>query len=735
MKQVLQDLKDGRTYLEHVPAPLCQPGCLLIQTRRSVLSPGTERMLVEFGQGNLLQKARSQPERVREVLNKIKTDGLLPTLEAVFAKLGEPLPLGYCNAGVVVECGDERVAARYPTGTRVVSNGHHAEYVLVGTNLTAHIPDNVTDEEAAFTVLGAIALQGIRLAAPTLGETVFVMGLGPVGLLTVQLLRANGCRVIASDFNAERLRLAARFGAEIVDLSGGAEPVAAAQAFTEGRGVDAILITAATKSNDPVRQAAQMARVRGRIVLVGVTGLELDRNEFFKKELTFQVSCSYGPGRYDPSYEQGGHDYPLGHVRWTEQRNFEAVLQLMADGQLDVRPLITHRFPILDAEKAYALLQEDGAALGVVLEYAAGTADAPPQRLVTLGKVQGARSIQAGVIGAGNFTRRVILPLLKSAGAGLHTICSAKGMHASTAARKFGFAHAASDVSSVLDSREINTVFIATPHQSHAALVCQSLRAGKHVFVEKPLAISLEQLSGVVGCIRELNEERGRLPALLVGFNRRFSPHIRRVYTRLRTRQGPACLTYTVNAGRVAGDSWIQDPAVGGGRIVGEVCHFVDTLRFLVDSPVESVQADCVAGAADGRNEDSLSATLRFVDGSIGTIHYFANGPKSYAKERLLAMADGQAMELDNFRATTLFSHTNTERRPSLKQDKGHDAEIRAFLRLVEQGGASPIPFEQLVETTLVTLAIIASIRSGEKQFLADWRGRLDAGPAESEAP
>ncbi|MGH8020137.1 MAG: bi-domain-containing oxidoreductase, partial [Opitutaceae bacterium] len=508
MKQVLQNLGSGETSLADVPAPLARRGLLLIRTEASLVSLGTEKMLVSFGQANLLEKARQQPEKVKQVIQKIGTDGLRPTIEAVRAKLDQPLALGYCNAGRVVGIGDG--VTGFSLLNRVVSNGAHAEVVSVSKHLCARIPDNVSSEAAAFTVVAAIGLQGVRLAAPSVGETVAVIGLGLIGLLTVQILRANGCRVLGTDFDSKKCALARRFGAETVDLSMGGDPLAAAEAFSRGRGVDAVLITASTKSSEPVSQAARMCRKRGRIVLVGVTGLELNRSEFYEKELTFQVSCSYGPGRYDPAYEQGGHDYPVGFVRWTEQRNFEAVLDLMASGAVDPTPLISHRFPIERAVEAYDLVGQ-GEGLGIVLSYAPGERrEAIGERRIRLpsdrptvrpfDRSTGAAPV-IGVIGAGNYTGQTLLPALAKTGARLHTIISGGGVTAVHLGRKFRFEHAGTSAAEVFADPEINTVLITTRHDSHARYVLEALRAGKRVFVEKPLCLSLEELEEIGGAV------------------------------------------------------------------------------------------------------------------------------------------------------------------------------------------------------------------------------------------
>ena len=502
MRQVYQDLKTGETRLAEVPRPSAGPGQLLIRSHASLVSAGTERMLVEFGKAGLIDKARQQPDKVRQVIEKIRTDGLMATLDAVRAKLDEPMPMGYCNVGTVIALGAG--VHGFAIGDRVASNGQHAEFVAVPANLCATVPAAVGDEAAAFTVLGAIALQGMRLARPTLGEAFVVSGLGLIGLLTLQLLRAQGCRVLGMDFDAQRLALARQFGAETVDLARDEDWASAAQAFSRGRGVDGVLVTASTSSNEPIRQAANMCRKRGRIVLVGVTGLELSRADFYEKELSFQVSCSYGPGRYDAEYEQKGHDYPVGFVRWTEQRNFEAVLDMLAEGKIDTGALVSHRFAIAQAAKAYETILGDAPSLGVLLQYpgaaAATPADAGAATVVATpaahaGAPTGAATV--GFIGAGNYAGRVLLPAFKKAGAAVKIVASASGASAGIAASRHGVELASSDARAVLEDPAIGAVVIATRHDSHAGLVCEALRAGKHVFVEKPLALALEELAAI----------------------------------------------------------------------------------------------------------------------------------------------------------------------------------------------------------------------------------------------
>lgn len=700
VKQILQSLKTGATEVADVPVPRAEPGCLLIASSRSLISAGTERMLVEFGKAGWVDKARQQPDKVRMVLDKMRTDGLMPTVEAVFNKLDQPLALGYCNVGVVAETGGGVTAFR--PGDRVASNGGHAEVVSVPVNLCAGVPDRVTDDEAAFTVLGAIALQGIRLAQPTLGEAVVVTGLGLIGLLTVQLLRAHGCRVLGIDYDEGRLALAREFGADVVNLSDEEDPVAAARLFSRERGVDAVLVTASAKSSEPVRQAARMCRKRGRIVLVGVTGLELSRAEFYEKELSFQVSCSYGPGRYDPDYENKGHDYPVGFVRWTEQRNFEAVLDMLADGRLDVKPLISHRFSIDEAAKAYDLLAEEGTApLGILLDYprAAVPEDPARDRMVSLRPPRGgAAAGQASLafIGAGNYAGAVLIPAFRATGARLRTIASSGGRSGLHAGRKFGFETTTTDIAAVLGDDEVDTVVITTRHDSHASLVCEALRAGKHVFVEKPLALREEELAEIEAAYTQA----GRL--LMVGFNRRFAPHVHKIRSLLQGTVGRKALVMTVNAGEIPAGHWTQDRELGGGRIVGEACHFVDLLRFLAGSRIVEWQRMAMESATD----DTASLQLGFADGSIGTIHYFANGSKAFPKERLEVFAGGRVLQLDNFRRLRGYGWSGFRRMSLMRQDKGQQACAKAFVDAVRGSGTVPVPFEEIMEVSRVSIAL-----------------------------
>jgi predicted dehydrogenase/threonine dehydrogenase-like Zn-dependent dehydrogenase len=700
MKQILQSLKTGATEIAEVPVPRVDRGQLLISTLHTLVSAGTERMMVEFGKAGWIDKTRQQPDKVRMVLDKIKTDGLQPTLEAVFNKLDQPLPLGYCNVGRVAEMGAG--VAGFAVGERVISNGKHAEVVSVPINLCAKVPDAVTDEEAAFTVLGAIALQGIRLVQPTLGETVVVTGLGLVGLMTVQLLRANGCRVLGLDFDKEKLDLARQFGAEVVDLAAYQDPVKAAERYSRGRGVDAVIVTAATKSSEPMHQAALMCRKRGRIVLVGVTGLVLSRDDFFKKELTFQVSASYGPGRYDPNYEDKGQDYPVGFVRWTEQRNFEAVLDMMADGRLDVKPLISHRFAIDEAEQAYALVGGAGPSLGILLTYP-GIELTPDGRTVSLAPLTHPQPLsQNGIgskavvsfIGAGNYATALLIPAFKAGGAHLRSVASSAGVSGLHAGRKFGFDETTTDTSRLFADVGTNAVVITTQHDSHARFVLQALAAGKHVFVEKPLCLTLYELAQI--------ETAALTSIVMVGFNRRFAPQIQKVSSLLKGVAGPKSFVMTVNAGVIPADHWTHDPEAGGGRIIGEACHFIDLLRFLAGSRIVSHHASRM----DSATKDSVSISLKFEGGSIGVVHYFANGSKAFPKERLEVFASGRVLQLDNFRKLHGFGWPGFTKMNLWRQDKGQKACAAAFVQAITTGGPAPIPLDEILEVARVSIEV-----------------------------
>ena len=699
MKQILQRLDSGQTYLLDVPVPAASGVRLVIRSRASIISAGTERMLVAFGRGNLLDKARAQPDKVRDVLAKVRTDGLLSTLEAVQGKLATPIPLGYCNAGTIVDVGEH--VTRFQPGDRVVSNGAHAEFVVVPHTLAAKIPDNVSFEAAAFTPIAAIGLQGIRLAQPTLGETVVVYGLGLIGLLCVQLLRANGCVVIGIDRASSRLALAERFGARAIDGTLG-DVAGQVAALTDGRGADAVLLTLASDSDQPVQDAARMSRKRGRLVLVGVTGLTLSRDEFFKKELSFQVSCSYGPGRYDAQYEERGVDYPAGYVRWTEQRNFEAVLGAMAAGQLDPTPLVTHRFDFDEAPRAYEVITGAEPSIGVVLRYSDpeasngnGDGGAHGRRIERVAsKANATAAITVGVIGAGNFATRMLLPILQRHGVRMRTIASGGGPSGAVAASTFGFERVSSDADDVIRDPAVDTVFVLTRHDSHAALVIRALEAGKHVFVEKPLALSEDD----VDRIEEAASHSERL--LMIGFNRRFAPLTRELARHVSARGGPLVVNMMVNAGSIPQNHWTQDTEIGGGRIVGEACHFIDLARALVGHAIARVDVTTAATHGGELIEDIAMLTLRFADGSIASIAYVANGAKSLPKERIECSFDGRTLVIDNWRRLRRFNVPGPLFEFGKRQDKGHAAEIEAWLTAVRLGGPPPISADELFEVS-----------------------------------
>lgn len=713
MKQILQDMAKGGTTVTVAPAPQVSREHVIINSSVSLISAGTERMLVGFGKASYLDKARQQPEKVRMVLEKVKTDGLMTTIEAVQSKLAQPLPLGYCNVGVVAEVGAG--VEGFKAGDRVVSNGPHADVVKVAKNLCARIPDTVDDESAAFVVVASIGLQGIRLAQPTLGEAFVVTGVGLIGLLTVQLLRAHGCRVLAIDFDEAKLELARKYGAQVCNPGKGEDPVAAGMAFSRGQGVDGVIITASTKSNDPVTQAARMSRKRGRIILVGVTGLELNRADFYEKELSFQVSCSYGPGRYDSEYEEQGRDYPLGFVRWTQQRNFEAVLDMLDSGQLEVKSLITHRFAFEDAPDAYAALTDDKSGLGMLLLYTA-QAEERAVREVPLsgsGTFDSQRPVM-GFIGAGNYASRVLIPAFKAAGAQLHTIVTAGGINSVIHGEKAGFAQASTDMDKMLADPAVNTVAIVTRHDSHARFVSKALLAGKHVFVEKPLAITAAELEEVRTAYQTAHKQ-GNGPQLMVGFNRRFAPQVQKMKSLLEAVKAPKTFIMTMNAGAIPSSHWTQDIATGGGRIIGEACHFIDLMRYLAGSPVVSIQARRMGDSpAVEVCEDKASITLGFEDGSFGTILYLANGASSFPKERVEVFTAGRVLQLDNFRKLKGFGWPGFSKFNLWKQDKGQRQCAGAFLQAIEKGTKSIIPFEEVMEVARVSIEVAALLRNQE---------------------
>lgn len=723
MKQILQSYRTGELWLAEVPAPACKAGGVVIRTTRSVVSAGTEKMLLELARKSLVGKAMARPDLVRQVLQKVRSEGLGPTVEKVFTKLDTPVALGYSAAGVVVEAG--RGAELLP-GERVAVAGAgyagHAEYSFVPRNLCARIPDGVSDEDAAFATVGSIALQGVRQAEPRLGEVVAVVGLGLLGLLTVQMLKANGCAVVGVDLSAERCRLAVELGADAAVTEGAADACAR---VSRGRGADTVIVAAGAASNGPIELAAELCRQKGRVVVVGMVGMDLPRDPFYKKELDLRLSMSYGPGRYDPAYEEGGHDYPYAYVRFSEQRNLDAFLYLVAQGRVTPSRLVTHRFALDDALEAYQLLEGTlppssdipRSYLGIVLEY--GTPE-PTRRLTFPSLPWDALGLgdDAGVgfVGLGNFGKGVLLPAFTRARARLTGLCTATGMSAADGGKR-GFAFGTTDLDELLADHRTHAVVVATRHGSHASMAIRALDAGKHVFVEKPLCTRPDELAPIAAAL-EAARDRGARPCLTVGFNRRFSPHARLAREVLAGRSTPLAITYRVNAGAVPRDSWIQDPESGGGRIVGEVCHFVDLCSYLVGQDPIRVHATSIA-TPDARlvAEDTVVVTLSYPDGSLATIQYFAVGSRELPKERCEAHAGGVSAVIEDWRTTAVFG----VRRAGIKgrQEKGFDEEVAAFLDCVRKGGAWPIPWESLARTTQATFSALESLATGRVVDLA----------------
>lgn len=710
MKQVLQNLSNGNTSLVDAPCPKNIKSNVLIATSKTVVSVGTERMLVNFGKANYFNKAKQQPDKVKRVLNKIVTDGLMATVNAVRSKLDQPLPLGYCNAGVILESDVDGLEP----GDRVVSNGNHAEVVRVPKNLCVKIPDDVDDESASFTVLGAIGLQGIRLIQPTMGECFVVTGLGLIGLLSVQMLRANGCRVLGIDLDSNKCELARKFGAETVDLSKGDDPIIIAQAFSRGRGVDGVLITAATQSDEVIHQSAEMCRKRGRIVLVGITGLNLRRDDFFKKEITFQVSASYGPGRHDSFYEDEGNDYPVGFVRWTEQRNFEAVLDMMSSGVLDVKSVITHRFDIENAIDAYSLLDNPDA-LGIVLNYPSQNQEALTKSKIKL-NAQAPKIINSsipcvGFIGAGNYASRILIPAFKEAGVVLDTLVTSGGISGVHHGNKNKFVTASTETKDLWSNDKINTVAIVTRHDAHAQQVLEALKSGKNVFVEKPLALTLNDLVMIDKAYHDAN--KSNTIRLMVGFNRRYAPHIVKMKELLNSHKSAKSIIMTINAGAIPTEHWTQNSLIGGGRIIGEACHFIDLMRHLIGHKIKGFTATMMGNTPGIElREDKTSITLSFEDGSFGTIHYLANGGSTFPKERIEVFCDDAVLQMDNYRVLTGYGWPRFKTMKLFMQDKGQKACVKAFTDSIINGKESPILYEELMESSRVSIEVANSLRN-----------------------
>lgn len=706
MKQIVQNIRSGRLSIVQTPPPAFYGEHILIANAASLISAGTEKMVMDLAQKSLLGKARERPDHVRRVIEKVRQEGLVSTVRAVLTKLDAPMAMGYASAGVVLEVGEG--VQGFKVGDRVASNGPHAGVVSVAKHLCARVPDSVPLEHAAFTVLGAIAMQGVRLSRAVVGETVFVIGLGLVGQLTVAILKAAGCRVIGTDLDAGKCELAVQMGAAVSRPGVSAGDV---EAMTGGLGADAVVITASTKSNGPIDLAAGAVRPKGRVVLVGVVGLELDRRPFYFKEAEFVVSCSYGPGRYDPSYEEGGHDYPAAHVRWTEQRNMQAVLELMATGSLDVAPLISHRFPIERAESAYEMIEKGTVPyVGIVLEYPQEPVT-PASRSLRL-RAQPARGeIGIAVLGAGNFARTTLLPAIVKCKELRHVaLCTASGMNAQHDGRKFGFEIATTDEDAAIGDASVKAAFIITRHNLHARQVLKAINAGKHVFVEKPLCLTREQLDEIETTLASMGD---RAPLVMVGFNRRFSPSAilaKQVFVNV---AAPLTVSVRFNAGLIPPDHWTQDPLVGGGRLIGEACHAIDLATFLTGSPPVRVFAECIGGPhAPCITQDQCFITLRHANGSVSNIAYLAGGDKAFPKERVEVIGGGRIAVIDDFRVVTTVAGGRSKRKKDW-QDKGHTSEVRAFVDALAYGTPAPIAWEQLRAVTLASIAAVESLQTG----------------------
>lgn len=706
MKQILQNVKTGAVAVAEVPTPVARPGFVLVRSAASLISAGTERSTVEAGQKSLVGRAIEQPALVKKVIDKARNEGVVATFDAVRSKLGSLSALGYSAAGVVVDGGGDTTGFR--VGDRVACAGvgyaSHAEVLSVPKNLCVRLPAEVTFDAGAFGTVGAIALQGVRLAEPTLGESVVVIGLGLIGQLAVQLLNANGCRVFGIDLDEEKIQLAKRLGAE--EGCGPNEEVKGrVLEWSRGRGADAVLITAGTSSNEPVELAGEISRAKGRVIVVGAVGLNLPRKPYYDRELTFRISMSYGPGRYDREYEERGHDYPIGYVRWTEGRNIEAFLDMVARGRVDVEPLITHRFKIDEGDRAYELITSDQPYLGVLLQY---DTERKVESRITLPKTANiaAKAVRIGLIGAGDYAKSMLLPNFKTFGAEFQSIATASGVTARAVGEQYGFRFCVSGADEVISDAEANLIVIATRPASHGDLARRALAAGKHVFVEKPLAVTEDELDSVLGAAASGGQ-------LMVGFNRRFSPLAREARDFFKGRQTPLSINYRVNAGRFSPNHWVQDPAEGG-RIIGEVCHFVDFVHFLTGSLTTRVFAESIASRnAEATDEDSVFITLRLADGSNASIAYLAEGDKALAKERIEVFGSGRSLVIDDFRSGTVYENGREKTRKLREQDKGQRDEIKAVMSVVIEGTPAPISIEDLATTTRATFRIKESLRTG----------------------
>ncbi|MBO8244202.1 Gfo/Idh/MocA family oxidoreductase [Prochlorococcus marinus XMU1411] len=696
MKQLFQSLSDGKTCIQEVPIPNLSKGNLLIKTHCSLLSSGTERMLIEFGKSNLIGKAKQQPDKVKEVLNKLKTDGILSTIETVKNKLELPIPLGYCNVGEVIRIGEE--VSGFKLGDRVISNGSHAEIVSVPKNLCALIPNEVSNDRAVFTVPASIALQGIRLAEPTFGEKFVVIGLGLIGLLTAQVLLAQGCEVIGIDNDFSKCKFAEKLGIKTFHNKEGFDSVDVLLGKSDYIGFDGILIAASTPSSEPINFAAKICRKKGRIILIGSTGIDISRDNFYKKELTFKVSCSYGPGRYDQSYENDGQDYPIGYVRWTEQRNFKAILSSMEKNLIKPEVIISSKFEFKNALEAYDELLNDKASLGIVLEYTKSNNNIVKSTIIlNKDKNPSEKNLLTDFIGGGNYAGKTLIPIFKQSGAKLNTLSTISGLNSSHLGKKFGFKKITTNRNLIFDEKEANILAIASQHDSHAEYIIKGLKEKRKIFVEKPLCINRIQFNEIKKTYLDLieNNRNNSTPILMVGYNRRFSKFIKKIKTKIDQLNCPKAFIYKCNAGYIPESHWTQDRNKGGGRLIGEACHFIDLLRFLANDKIKNINFTELV--QENSLNDTFTLNITFVNGSIGTVHYFSNGNKSYPKETLEIFAENSIIKLDNFRKIRSWG-INLNESNNFRQDKGQKECIRSFLETVRLGKEQPIPINEIFE-------------------------------------
>lgn len=713
MKQLFQNMKNGETSIKELPIPHPGKGNALVQTAFSLVSAGTERTLVEFSEKNIAAKAVSRPDLVKQVLNKAKREGILSSVQAAFNRLDQPMFPGYSSAGTIVALGEGMQG--FKIGDRVACGGGnhavHAEYEVVPRNLLVKIPDTVSFEEAAFATLGSVAIHGFRLASPQLNDTVLVIGLGLLGLMEVQIAKAAGCRVMGMDLSKPRIKQARDFGVEAWSRGEIEDRV---PQFTKGRGFDHVLICAGSKDNDSIELAGRLCRDRGEVIAIGAVGLEIPRKIYYEKELSVMVSRSYGPGRYDANYEERGQDYPIGYVRWTEGRNMESFVDLVADGKIDVRSLISHRIPIERGEEAYSLItgKKNEPFLGVLLEYPQ-KAEMPENHAVSIDRVQLQSAPEGtkpniGVLGAGNYANATFLPVMKDSAnrCVLKSIASGSGGKARHSAEKFGFEKVETDGNAILTDPEIADVVLLTPHSLHAAQTITALENGKNVYCEKPAALSLLSLAQVRQCVLAHPDQ-----LYMVGYNRRFAPLALELKQSFADCAEPLAMHYTVNAGFIPPTHWTQDPEVGGGRILGEGCHFIDFMIWLCGSLPERVNAFCLPDSGK-YNEDNVSIQLYFANGSVGTINYLANGDKAYAKERVEVFGGGRIGILNDFRTLDLWKDgDHKQNRSALRQDKGHAGSWNSFLAAAHSGIKAPIGYDEIFGGMLACFCAIESVR------------------------